>query len=174
MKKPDETEYAPHYKIYIDSIEPRNAENLLEFLSTQVDKISSLISGLSKDEANYRYAEGKWTIKELLGHIADSERIFSYRLLCVARGEKKSLLAYDEDSYAKNGNFSKRSVKSLVDEFTFLRKSLLLLIENFDEEIFNRRGLANNKEVTVRALFFIIAGHTQHHINILKEKYLKK
>ena len=169
MKRPEESEYHPYFKSYIDSIE---TDDILGFLSNQIDELSILILSLTEPEANYSYAEGKWTIKQLLGHIVDCERISGYRTMCIARGEKISLPGFDQNGYVINGNFSKRDLKSMVEEFTLLRKSLLILSGNLDDDALRRSGFSNNKELTAGSLLFIIGGHAKHHLDILKEKYL--
>jgi hypothetical protein len=166
--------------MYLDGIDTSNIENMPEFISNQINEVYKLLSGLSEEKANYSYAEGKWTIKQLIGHIADSVRVFSYRIMCLARGEQNTLPGFNENTYAKNSNADKRSIKSLTDEFIYLNKSLLLLMESMDDEALSRKGIVNiverpgyKNEFTVRGLLFVNAIHIQHHILILKKKYLK-
>ena len=120
------------------------------------------------------YAEGKWSIKEIAGHLIDNERIMSYRALSISRNETQSLPGFDENDYIRESNYSKRNYYDIVDELRKVRESNLPMFKSFSEEILDRRGVANNSEVTVRALLFIIAGHEIHHINIVKERYLNK
>ena len=169
MPRPTENDYAPYYKDYINYIE---GDNIIKILRDQLSRTVKLVKSIPEEKGNYAYAKGKWSIKEVLGHITDSERIFAYRALCIARGEEKSLPGFEQDDYVREGNFNNRTLASLIDEFMQLRKSNIDLFTSFSEDALNRRGLANNYEVTVRAFLFIIAGHEFHHINILKEKYL--
>ncbi len=169
MPRPTENDYAPYYKDYVNYIE---GDNIIKILRDQLSRTVKLVKSIPEEKGNYAYAKGKWSIKEVLGHITDSERIFAYRALCIARGEKKSLPGFEQDDYVRGGNFNNRTLMSLIDEFIQLRKSNIILFNSFTEDMLNKRGLANNNEVTVRAILFITAGHEIHHINILKEKYL--
>lgn len=169
MPRPTENDYAPYYKDYVNYIE---GDNIIKILRDQLSRTVKLVKSIPEEKGNYAYAKGKWSIKEVLGHITDSERIFAYRALCIARGEKKSLPGFEQDDYVRGGNFNNRTLMSLIDEFIQLRKSNIILFNSFTEDMLNKRGLANNNEVTVRAILFITAGHEVHHINILKEKYL--
>ncbi|GAB6283401.1 MAG: hypothetical protein STSR0008_21670 [Ignavibacterium sp.] len=128
----------------------------------------------------YKYAEDKWTMKEVLGHLVDSERIFGYRALCIARNEKQNLPCFDENEYVKQAKFNSRNIasighygKSLLEEFQNLRNANILLFNTFDENILKKKGIACDKEISVNALIYIIAGHTEHHLEILKSKYLE-
>lgn len=122
---------------------------------------------------NYSYEEGKWTVKEVVGHLIDTERVMAYRAVCIARGEKQPLPGFDQDAYVKSGNFNKRELFDLIYEFRLLRESNMLLAKGFDEKALQRRGVASKNEVTVLALLYIIAGHEKHHMNILQERYKK-
>jgi uncharacterized damage-inducible protein DinB len=167
--RPDKNDYAPFYAGYVDALE---GDNGIEILVSQSTATQELLNSFSESKGNYAYAEGKWTVKEVVGHLMDAERIFAYRALSIARGEKKPLPGYDQDEYVKTGNFNKRQLFDLNYEFRLLRESNILLFRGFDEYMMNQRGIANDKEVTVRALLFIIAGHEKHHMKILKERYL--
>jgi len=122
---------------------------------------------------NYSYEDGKWTVKEVIGHLIDTERVMAYRAMCIARGEKKPLPGFEQDDYVKFGNFNKRELSDLIYEFRLLRESNLLLAKGFDEECLQKRGVASNHEITVLALLYIIAGHENHHMRILQERYKK-
>ena len=124
------------------------------------------------NKADYRYAEGKWSVKEVLGHMLDAERIFAYRALCIARGEQQSLPAFEEDEYVKNGFFSERSLDSLLVEFMYLRKSTVHLLSGLNEEALQRTGTANKLQVKAISVFWIMAGHVQHHLQVIRERYL--
>ncbi|HKI78004.1 MAG TPA: DinB family protein [Ignavibacteriaceae bacterium] len=167
--RPSKNDYAVYYHKYIQELE---SDNILETLEKQLNENLELFNSIPEEKANTSYDVGKWSIKELLGHMVDTERIFAYRALCIARGEKQSLPGMEQDDYVKEAEFNKRSFKSLVDEYGLLRNSNLVLFYSFGEKELNKRGTANNSDVTVRAILFIIAGHELHHIKILKERYL--
>ena len=166
--RPTEKDYAPYYKGYIDKIKEDDINNILR---DQVASISEFFKSVSEEKGNYAYAEGKWSVKEVLGHMIDTERIFAYRALCIARGEKQSLPGMEQDDYVREGSFNKRGLSDLANEFTLVRKANLALFNSFSEDELNSRGIASNNGVTVRAILFIIAGHAMHHITILREKY---
>jgi uncharacterized damage-inducible protein DinB len=166
--RPSEKDYAPYYKGYIEKIK---GDNILGILQEQLTTISDFFKNIPEEKGNYAYAEGKWSIKEVLGHMIDTERVFAYRAFCFARGEKQSLPGFEQDDYVKEGSFNKRELKDLVNEFTLVRKANLALFSSFSEKELNNRGSANKNEVTVLAVLFITAGHTLHHITVLKEKY---
>lgn len=169
--RPDKNDYAPFYAGYVDALE---GDNGIDILVSQSTATQELLNSFSEAKGNYAYAVGKWTVKEVVGHLIDAERIFAYRALCIARGEKKSLPGYEQNDYVSTGNFNTRQLFDLNYEFRLLRESNILMFKGFDEFMLNQRGIANEKEVTVRALLFIIAGHEKHHMKILKERYLDK
>ncbi|MBZ0200443.1 MAG: DinB family protein, partial [Ignavibacteriaceae bacterium] len=156
------------YNPYIESV---GDENPLKVMVEQAREYAALFDYLSEETAEKSYAEGKWSVKELLGHIVDTERIMSYRALSIARGETQSLPGYDHDDYVLNGKFNNRSIKSLVEEFIKLREANIILFDSFDTETLQKTGTASNNKVSVRALIYIIAGHAAHHINVFKQKY---
>ena len=168
--RPNPGDYDPYFERYIKLVE---GDDIIKILYGQNKITCELINSISDYKGNYRYADGKWTIKEVIGHILDSERILAYRALCLARGEKKSLPGYDHDDYVEEGNFNSRELLELSFEFKLLRESNLLLFKSFSEEMLCKKGLADKASVTVLALLYIIAGHEKHHINVLEEKYLK-
>lgn len=170
MHRPKQEEYIPYFETYISKIE---GDDIIKVLESQLTEAVILFKSIPNDKGNYCYADGKWSIKELIGHIIDSERVFAYRAMCFARGEKISLPGFEQDDYVKGGNFNKRSLSDLTNEFRLLRESNLVLFKSFGEDELSHMGSANQSKVTVLAILFIIAGHTQHHINVLKEKYLK-
>jgi hypothetical protein len=118
-----------------------------------------------------RYADGKWSVKEVLGHLVDSERVFAYRALRVARNDQTPLAGFEQDDYVRNGPFARLSLPELIEDLTAVRQSSLSLFGNLDEKVWSRRGTANNSVISVRALAYIVAGHELHHRHILKEKY---
>ncbi len=169
MNRPKPNEYADFYSGYIKEL-PH--DNVIKLLEDDRDELQSLIRSLPEDKGSCSYAEGKWSIKEVLGHIADVERVHSYRVMCFARGESKSLPGFEQDDYVRKADFNKRSLASLADELKYLRDANIALFKSFDEEILMRKGISNNYEFTVRAFIFIIAGHELHHLKIIKERYL--
>lgn len=166
--RPEPNEYGAFYRGYIEQVGPGN---IVETLKDQMHETYTLINSLTAKQAGYRYAEGKWTVKEVIGHLIDSERIFAYRGLCFARNESKSLPGFDQDAYVDEGNFTERSTKSLGDEYFSLRNATIVLFDSFSEEILSRQGIANDATFSVRSLAYIIAGHEKHHLNVLREKY---
>jgi len=166
--RPKQGDYNIYYDRYISLID----DDVIKVLKTQLQTSLELLNQINEEKGNYSYEEGKWTIKELLGHVIDTERIFTYRALSFARNEKQSLPGFEQDEYVANGNFSSRSLEEMINEFRLVRESNIILFESFDAEILNRRGTASDNEVTVLALIFIIAGHEKHHMKILKERYL--
>ncbi len=169
--RPNPGDYDPYFERYIKLVED---DNIIKILYEQNKTTREKIKSISDYKGNYRYADGKWTIKEVVGHILDSERILAYRALSLARGEKKSLPGFDHNDYVREGNFNRRELLELSFEFKLLRESNLLMFKNFSEEMLCKKGLANEASVTVLALLYIIAGHEKHHLNVLEEKYLNK
>ncbi len=167
LPKPDE--YAEFYSGYMKNI-PH--DNIIKLLEEGRDNLQSLIKSISEEKGNYAYDQGKWSIKEVLGHMADVERVMAYRAMCIARGEQKSLPAFEQDDYVNAADFNKRSLSSLSEELLSLRNADITLFKSFDDETMMKKGIANNYTNTVRAFMFIIAGHELHHIKILKERYL--
>ncbi len=167
--RPEPSEYAPFYGNYIALV---SGGNLFETLDLQAREWKDLLSGLTAPQSEFRYEPRKWSIKETLGHVSDTERIFGYRVLRIARGDQTPLSGFEQDDYVKEGNFSSRTLRDLLEEFSVVRQSTLALLRSLAPEDWTRRGQANQKEVTVRALGFIIAGHAQHHRVILEQRYL--
>ncbi len=164
--KPDE--YGEFYKDYISLVDK---PNVIQSLISQGQKVYTIIRQLSEDEANYRYEDDKWSVKEIIGHLVDTERIMAYRALCISRGEQTALPGYNHESYVEKGEFDQRSLQSLSAEYDAQRNANISMFSSFTKEQILRKGTANNVTVSVRALAFIIAGHEKHHINILEEKY---
>jgi DinB superfamily len=169
MTRPDTTEYAPYYEKYI-SLVP--VENILTTLTSQIDDTLKLLHGLSEAEGDLRYAPGKWSIKEVIGHLIDAERIFTYRALRMARSDRTPLPGFDENSYVENGNFGDRRMADLIDEFQTVRKSGVYIFGHLNADAWTRRGVANDSEVSVRAIAHILAGHERHHLGIIRTRYL--
>jgi hypothetical protein len=168
MKRPEPTEYAEFYGTYVSKV-PGN--DVLGVLESQRVQMLQLFAGRSERDGSFRYAPGKWTVKEALGHITDTERIFTYRALRIARGDQTPLPGFEQDDFVKNGAFGERTLAGLAEEFALVRGASLALFRSFTEESWPRKGIASQKEVSVRALAFITAGHQIHHRLILEERY---
>lgn len=166
---PDPTEYLPYYGKYV-ALVPK--EDILATLQQQHRITQTLLHGLSEAQGNHRYAPEKWSIKEVVGHMIDSERVFAYRALRFSRNDKTALPGFDQDPYIQFGNFGNCKLGGLANEFEHVRQSTIHLLRHMGEDAWTRRGVANDAEVTVRALAYIIAGHELHHVNILRTKYL--
>ncbi|RAJ94278.1 DinB family protein [Larkinella arboricola] len=170
MKKPSTAEY-PSDSFFAKYIDLVDTENVTELLRQQFTVVESLYKNLTGVQQDYRYAEGKWSPREMLGHMIDTERIFAYRALCIARGEHQSLPGFDENAYVKNANFGAQSQQQLLNQYGYVRQSTLALVESLPEEAQERVGTANGLPVSARALFAILAGHERHHLNVLAERY---
>jgi len=168
MKRPEATEYAEFYAGYVSKVPGTDAVSVLE---SQRLQMVQLFAGRSERDGSFRYAPGKWTVKEVLGHITDTERIFTYRALRIARGDQTPLASFEQDDYVKNGGFGERTLASLAEEFALVRGASIALFRSFSQEAWSRRGIASQKEVSVRGLAFITAGHQIHHRLILEERY---
>ena len=166
--RPNKNDYAPYYEGYISLVE---GNDIFKILVSQSIKTQEVLNSFPKAMGDFTYQPGKWTVKQVIGHLIDTERVMAYRAMCIARDEKQSLPGFDQDDYVKAGNFNKRDLFDLVYDFRLLRESNMLLVKGLDKEIFSKRGIANNNEVTVLALFYIIAGHEKHHMNILVDRY---
>lgn len=170
MPKPAKGNYPEYFQKYIDQVPE---EDMHTAFANQLPVITEFLHSISEEKANFSYAPGKWTIKELLQHIIDTERIFNYRALCFARHEKASLPGFDENEYAAHSNASHRSWSSLLEEFFTLRRSTEQLFESFTPEALVNQGLSNNNKNTAGSIAFITIGHVYHHKKVLEERYLK-
>jgi uncharacterized damage-inducible protein DinB len=168
--KPEETEYLPYYGKYV-SLVPDG--DVLATLGKQIDETLGLLRGIPEAQAGFRYAPGKWSIRELVGHMIDTERIFAYRALRFARNDRTPVPGYEQDDYIREGSFDDYPLGDLAAEFESVRQASLFLFKHLNEEAWMRRGVANESEVSVRALAYIIAGHELHHREILRSKYLQ-
>lgn len=165
LTRPENTEYAEFYRSYIARVPDAP---LLDFLAKQTGDYRRLLSGLADDAAAAPTAPGKWSIKQILGHLCDTERVISYRVLRFARGDGKELQGFEQDDYVREADSNTRSVSELLDELESVRKSTLALLNSLPAGTEMRKGVANGNPVTVRALAYIIAGHAQHHYELLK------
>jgi uncharacterized damage-inducible protein DinB len=148
--------------------------DVLEALAEQAEELVAIISSLPEEKGLYRYAENKWSIKQLIVHMIDTERIMSYRAMSISRGENQSLPGFDENTYADSINFNKRSFENILAEYKGLRQANIALFASLDEDALNRTGTANGKKFSVRTIISVLAGHEAHHINILKSRYLNQ
>lgn len=169
QQRPENNEYAEFYANYVSLVEEADVVSALQ---KQPDELKNLLAALPEEKANFRYAEGKWSVKELLGHIIDGERVFSYRALRISRGDKTPLAGFEENSYVAGGNFSNSNLADLLEEFSLLRAANVLLFKNLTDAAWLRTGTASDAIVSVRALAFIMVGHVRHHANILRDRYL--
>jgi len=167
--RPKPGEYAEYYEKYVALIP---GTDILGTLEGQRLVMSQLLGARSEREGNFRYAADKWMVKEVIGHVVDAERIFAYRALRFARGDQTPLAGFEQDGYVRNGGFAERTLEDLAGEYLEVRGATISLLNGLDEAGWQRRGVASNHEVTVRALAYIIAGHELHHRRILEEKYL--
>lgn len=170
IARPAQDEYDLYYERYISLVA---TDDIVATLQKQAQETQDLLSPLSEQQANFCYAPGKWSVKEILGHISDTERILSYRALRISRGDKTPIEGFDQDDYVPNAKFDRRTMGDLLAEFSVVRNATVHLFRHWDAEAGKRVGTANQKQITARALAYIIAGHELHHRRILREKYLK-
>ena len=164
------TEYASYYVNYIAQV--TDEYTLIEELEISLHRFIKFVQDISMDKFYYRYAEGKWTIKDIIQHIIDAERIFSYRALRFARNDKAELPGFEENEYVIEANGNQRSIMELLTELSSVRHATLLLFKSFNEEQLCRIGIASNNPMSVRAIGFVIIGHQNHHQKIFEERYL--
>ena len=169
MNRPAKEEYAEFYETYVSLVKETD---IVSILKNQIIELKNVLAEISEEKSDFRYAEGKWSIKELLGHIIDGERIFSYRALRISRGDETPLASFEENRYVANSNFSETKLADLIEEFSLLRQSNVLLFKNLTDEAWLRTGTASDATISVRALAYIMVGHIRHHSNILRERYL--
>ena len=168
ISRPQPDEIPDFFKGYVGHV-AANVDGLAA-LERQKDDLERL-AGIGASQADHRYAEGKWSVKEVIGHMTDTERILSYRLLRIARGDRTPLPAFDENEYAQRSNAGRRSISELAQDFAMVRESTLSLVRSLDEAMLDNRGIVRAGEVTCRAQVFIIAGHFEHHMKGLRERY---
>lgn len=168
ITRPQSDEYAPYYEKYVSLIA---SDDILAVLESQRVQMAQLLAARSDREGNFRYAPDKWSVKEIIGHICDSERVFAYRLLRIGRGDKTPLPGFEQDDYIPTGNFNTRTLADLAAEFAAVRAATITLVQSLSQEAWMRAGTASDNPVSARALAYIIAGHEMHHRRILDEKY---
>jgi hypothetical protein len=166
---PDASEYAPYYGRYITLV---GGHDVVAALEDQPRETLALLSTLSEEQGDFRYAPDKWSIKEMLGHLIDAERVFSYRALRFARNDGTPLASFEQDDYVRAGGFDDRPLGDLIEEFVCVRRATVWLFRPLSAEAWMRRGVASGNPVSVRALAYVIAGHELHHRRVLREKYL--
>ncbi len=168
-RRPEDHESHDYFKLYINQV---SGDDFLQTLKEVHHNSIEFYKKIPVEKWDYRYDEGKWSIKEVLIHILDTERIFAYRALRIARNDKTPLQGFEQDDYVPFYNVENRSITSLLDEFDALRRSTIAMFQNFDDAMLERMGTASEHPVSVRALAYMIAGHEIHHLRILRERYL--
>ncbi|HET9056034.1 MAG TPA: DinB family protein [Chitinophagaceae bacterium] len=169
MPRPQEHEFASYYARYISYVKE---DDVLMAFASQAEIITPFLQSIPDDKWDYAYAEGKWTVKELVQHVIDTERIFSYRALRIARKDETPLPGFDENTYAPASLANRRNATELIEEFLAVRKSTELLFKSFTSSMLQQKGIASNQSITVNALGFITLGHFYHHKTVLEERYL--
>ena len=169
IARPASGEYAPFYAGYVGSVPDGD---LIEILSQQRTEATQLFGAIDEARSRFRYAPGKWTIAEVLGHIIDAERVFTYRALTFARGDASHLPSFDENAWAATSNAGARTMKSLLEEYSAVRAATIALFRSFGPAEIARTGVASKNPISVRAILYIVAGHERHHLRILRERYL--
>ncbi|MEJ7861925.1 MAG: DinB family protein [Pyrinomonadaceae bacterium] len=167
--RPEKNEYAEFYETYVSLV---NESDIVSALENQPKDLREILAEISAEKENFRYAAGKWSVKELFGHVIDAERVFSYRALRISRGDQTPLAGFEEIFYVARSNFSNCNFADLIEEFSMLRGANVLLFKNLSNEAWRRTGTASDAEVSVRALAFIMVGHVRHHLKILRTRYL--
>jgi hypothetical protein len=170
LLRPQPGEFAPYYDRYISLVA---GNDILGAFDDQRRKTLLLLTGRTDEDGDFRYAPDKWSLKEVLGHVNDTERIMSYRALRFSRGDATPLEGFEQDDYVRNAPFARRTLSDLIEDYIAVRRATISLFRNLDEAAWIRRGQASNNEVTVRALAYVIAGHELHHRRIIEEKYLR-
>ena len=171
MQRPEKNEYAAYYETYVSLVDETD---IVPTLQNQLTEINNLLAEIKEEKAALAYEEGKWTIKELIGHLIDGEKIFAYRALRFARADETSLPGFEQDGYIENAKFNDVSLAELIEEFTLLRRANLLFFKNLPAEAWTRGGMASDNFVSVCAIAYIMVGHVRHHVNILKTRYLNQ
>jgi hypothetical protein len=168
MHRPEKGEYAEYYERYVSLVEE---SDIVAALEKQQSELRDIFQAISEEKSHYAYAADKWTIKELIGHMTDGERIFAYRALRISRADETPIEGFEQDGYIENSNFNSTPLVELVEELLLSRRANLILFKNLSDEAWRRTGTASGNPVSVRALAFIMAGHVRHHLNILNERY---
>lgn len=171
IPRPDPSEYDPYYQGYLDQLPD---DDVLELLATQIEDAVATLQGLTPTQAGYRYAPGKWSTREVVGHLIDVERVLTYRALRASRGDATEIPGFEQDDYVASGNYDERSLGDLLQEFQHVRAATVDLFRGMPDVALGRQVKANGVRVSVRALACIVAGHERHHLRIFREKYLPR
>lgn len=166
--RPDSSEYAPYFHRYLELVPE---DDILAALERQISVTASLLGTVDEERARFRYESGKWTIKQVVGHMGDTERILAFRALSISRGETNPLPGFDEDSYVRGGDFDSWPYSDLVDSLAVVRRANILMFRNLSPEAWQRRGIANKTPTSVRGLAYTILGHERHHLQVLRDRY---
>lgn len=166
---PSSSEYAHYYSGYVAHV-PKG--NIIEILNSQMHEFYTFINSIPGDKAYHSYEKGKWTIKQIIGHMIETERVFAYRALAFSRRDPNPLPPMEQDDYVRYANYNSRTISNLANEYLAVRISTIHLFQNMTKEMISLKGTASNVEFTVRSLPFIIAGHELHHMQVIQEKYL--
>lgn len=167
--RPGPGEFAPYHGIYVSKV-PEG--DLLTLLAEQIAEVQTALRTLPDAKANFAYAPGKWTIKEIIGHISDAERVFSYRALRIGRADPTPLPGFDENAWVPPARFNERTLADLLDEWVAIRSASIALLASFPEEAVGRRGVASGYDTSVRGIAYVVHGHMAHHLGVLRERYL--
>ena len=168
MNRPERTEYDPYYEHYVSLVAD---SDIVGVLAAQPTKLQDIFTAMPEEKGEFRYGDGKWSIKELFGHLIDGERMFAYRLFRISRGDETPIEGFEQDGYIENAHSNDRSFADLLEEFSLLRRANMIFFKNLSDEAWSRVGIANNAKISVRALIYIMAGHVEHHLNVLKDRY---
>ncbi|HEX6100898.1 MAG TPA: DinB family protein [Thermoanaerobaculia bacterium] len=168
MTRPTTSDYAPAHAAYVGLV---HEDDILSAMEQQSSSMQKFLASLTDARADHRYAEGKWSVKEVIGHIADAERVIAYRALAIARGETQPLPGFDENAYVANANFDDWKLGDLAEHYALVRRANIVFFKNLHPEAWERRGTANNAPVSVHGLAYVIVGHERHHLGVLRERY---
>ncbi len=168
IDRPADSEYAPFYRGYVALV---TESDLIGVLASQGEELRRFAGGVARERETFAYGPGKWTVRQVLGHLVDAERVFGYRAFCLGRGEAASLPGFDENAYVTRSNSAQRAVADLADEFAAVRQANVVALRQIDDAGWRHVGTANGKPISTRALGFVMAGHVRHHLNVLREKY---
>ncbi len=167
--KPSAENLYSYYKTYLKYVPE---DDILAALIAQKEVTQKFLNAIPEEKASKAYAEGKWLLKEVAGHLCDTERILTYRALRFSRNDKTPLPGFEENEYTPNSNYNKRTLANIAGEFKVIRESSISLFSNLSEEMYDRRGISNNADISVRDLLFFVVAHERHHLNVIRERYL--
>ena len=171
MRRPEKTEYNEYYERYVSLV---TETEIVPVLENQTAELREFFQKISEEKSLYAYAEGKWTIRQMLGHLTDGERIFAYRALRISRADQTPIEGFEQDGYIENSNFNQTNLAELLEELLCTRRADVIFFQNLPEDAWTRTGTASDSTVSVLALAYIMAGHVRHHLNILRERYLSE